>query len=371
MSRAIDRTVLWVGTRKGLHRFASDGDRRAWRADPPLLQKWNVDAILPDPDDPDRLLVGTSHEAWGTTLRETADGGETWEESLLRPPAEEGGHPIHRIWQIARGPTGTLYAGVDEAALFESEDDGRTWAEVEGLSRHPSRPHWMPGAGGLCLHTILVDPDDPARMWVGISAVGVFFTADGGETWEARNEGLPPMRATGSPDGDAMFCVHKIALDPADPDRLFLQFHAHTMTPDGERSSGVFRSDDAAASWRAIDGDLPRRFGFPMVVSEKGELFVAPLVSDANRVFDEGRPVVWRSGDGGESWQGFDIGPPDEPVYSGVLRDAMAVDGLEPTGVYLGTTGGDVFASAEAGETWGRLPGRLPRVLCVRSATYG
>lgn len=370
MSPAAERTVLWVGTRKGLHRFESDARRREWRARARLLPEWGVDAILPDPEDPDRLLVGTSHEAWGATLRETTDGGETWEEILLRPPDEEAEHPLNRIWQIARGPTGTLYAGTDEAALFVSRDDGETWAEVEGLSRHPSRPHWMPGGGGLCLHTILVDPDDPDRMWVGISAVGVFRTADGGETWEVVNDGLPPMVSTGSPDEDALFCVHKIALDPEDSGRLYLQFHAHTMTPDGERSSGVFRSDDGAASWTAIDGDLTRRFGFPIVVSEKGELFVAPLVSDANRVFDEGRPVVWRSEDGGESWRCFDLGPPDEPVYSGVLRDAMAVDGHEPTGVYLGTTGGDVYASADAGASWERLPGRLPRVLCVRAATY-
>lgn len=366
-----DRTIVWVGTAKGLHRFESDAERRAWSAGPPRLPEWSVDAVLPDPDDPDHLLVGTSHMAWGATLRETRDGGETWDEISLRPPGEEADHPLNRVWQIARSPEpDTIYAGVDEAALHVSRDGGRTWDEVEGLTRHPSRPHWMPGGGGLCLHTILVDPTDPDRMWVGISAVGVFATTDGGETWEVRNEGIPPMVSTGSPDEDALFCVHKIALDPADPDRLFLQFHAHTFTPDGERSSGVFRSDDAGASWTAIDRDLPLKFGFPIALSKKGELFVMPLVSDANRTFEDGRPRMWRSTDAGESWDALDVRTADDPVWAGVLRDAMVVDDRDPTGVYAGTTGGDVFASADAGETWGRLPARLPRVACVRAATY-
>jgi len=367
-----DRTLVWAGTAKGLHRFESNGERRAWSARPPFLPEWSVDAVLPDPDDPDHLLVATSHLAWGATVRETRDGGATWSETPLRPPGESDGRPLHRVWQLARSPEpGTLYAGVDEAALHVSRDDGKSWKEVEGLTNHPSRPDWMPGGGGLCLHTILVDPRDPRRMWVGISAVGVFATTDGGETWEPRNEGIPPMVSTGSPDENAVFCVHKIALDPADPDRLFLQFHAHTFTPDGKRSSGVFRSDDGGVRWTAIDRDLPLKFGFPIAFSRSGEVFVMPLVSDENRVFDGGVPRVWRSRDGGEGWQALDVRLADEPVYHGVLRDAMVVDDHDPTGVYAGTTGGDLYASADAGETWRRLPARLPRILCVRVATYG
>lgn len=366
-----ERTVLWVGTRKGLHAFESDDERREWRARPPVLPEWQVDAILPDPADPDHLLVATSHEAWGPTLRETTDGGETWEETLLRDPDEPAEHPLKRIWQIVRAPDGaTLYAGVDEAALHVSTDGGETWSEVEGLTSHPSRPHWMPGAGGLCLHTILVDPEDPARMWVGISAVGVFGTTDGGETWEPMNEGIPPMVATGSPDERALFCIHKIVLDPSDSDRLFMQFHAHTFTPDKKRSSGVFRSDDGARSWQAIDADLPLKFGFPIALSRKGELFVMPLVSDESRLFEGGVPRMWRSEDAGGSWRTLDVRAIDEPVYHGILRDAMVVDGREPTGVYAGTTGGDVFASADAGESWRRMPARLPRVLCLRVESY-
>jgi len=363
------RTLLHVGTVKGAYTFESDADRRAWTLLPPVLPEWEISTLLIDPDDPDRLMAGTAHYAYGATVRETRDAGETWTQTVLRSPEPPAEHPLKRVWQLVRGTAaGTFYAGVEEAALYLSADGGESWAEVEGLTRHPSRPHWMPGAGGLCLHSILVDPADSRRMWVGISAVGVFGTTDGGETWTAMNAGLPPMVTTGSPAEDAMFCIHRIVRDPANG-RLFMQFHAHTMTPDGTRSSGVFRSDDEGASWQAIDEDLPRKFGFPMALSERSELFVAPLVGDDNRVFDEGRLTVWRSADDGESWSRLDV-PSEGPVYSGILRDAMALDGAEPTGVYFGTTGGDVWASPDAGDSWRRLPARLPRILSVRAHTY-
>lgn len=365
-----ERVVLQVGTEKGLFAFEADGERGAWRLSGRWLPEWRVDALLPDPTDPDRTLVGTSHMAWGATVRETRDGGRSWSQTPLRSPETPAEHPLTRIWQLTRAPRpGRIYAGVADAALYVSDDDGASWREIEGLTRHPSRPHWHPGNGGLCLHTILVDPVDPRRVWVGISAVGVFRTTDGGESWEAMNQGLPPMTMTGSPDEDAMFCIHKMALDRSHPDRLFMQFHAHTMTADGSRSSGVFRSDDAAASWQAIDAELPHRFGFPMVLSQDGRLFVIPLVSDENRVFDQGRVVVWRSDDAGGTWTRRAVSD-DERVFSGVLRDAMALDGRHETGVYFGTTGGDVYASADAGDSWQRLPARLPRVLCVRAESY-
>jgi photosystem II stability/assembly factor-like uncharacterized protein len=364
-----ERVVLQVGTEKGLFAFEADGGRGEWLLSGQWLPEWRVDALLPDPADPDRTLVGTSHMAWGATVRETRDGGRTWSQTPLRSPEAPAEHPLTRIWQLTRAPQpGRIYAGVADAALYVSDDDGASWREIEGLTRHPSRPHWHPGNGGLCLHTILVDPVDARRLWVGISAVGVFRTTDGGESWEAMNQGLPPMTMTGSPDEDAMFCIHKMALDRAHPDRLFMQFHAHTMTADGSRSSGVFRSDDAAASWQAIDAELPHRFGFPMALSPDGRLFVIPLVSDENRVFDQGRAAVWRSDDAGGTWARRAVS--DERVYSGVLRDAMALDGRDDTGVYFGTTGGDVYASADAGDTWQRLPARLPRVLCVRAQSY-
>ena len=184
------------------------------------------------------------------------------------------------------------------------------------------------------------------------------------------NRGLPPMGSTGSPDPDAVYCIHKVAQDPADPARLFMQFHAHAMTPDGTRSSGVFRSDDGGGAWTPIDRDIPLKFGFPIAMSARGELFVMPLTSDVNRVFEDGRPRVWRSADRGESWRELDARPTDEPVFSGVLRDAMVVDGGEPTGVYAGTTGGDVLASPDAGGTRERPAARPPRGLCGRAGTH-
>ena len=297
-----------------------------------------------------------------------------------RPELEPGPAPAPRCASRAsshpdlaarpRARAGRIYAGVADAALYVSDDDGASWREIGGLTRHPSRPHWQPGNGGLCLHTILFDPDDPDRMWVGVSAVGVFGSTDGGESWVALNEGLPPMSMTGSPDEDAMFCIHKMVLDRSNADRLFMQFHAHTMTSDGARSSGVFRSDDAGASWKAIDAELPHKFGFPMALSQDGHLFVIPLLSDENRLFDQGQAVVWRSADAGESWERREVSASDERIFSGVLRDAMALDGGEQAGVYFGTTGGDVYASADAGDSWQRLPARLPRVLCVRAEAY-
>jgi photosystem II stability/assembly factor-like uncharacterized protein len=362
------RTLLHVGTVKGLFTFESDADRRNWRLHEPLLPEWEISTLLMDPEDPDRLLTGTAHYAWGATLRGTSDRGATWDQTALRDPDDPPAYPIEKIWQIVRGPRpGSLYVGVAQGALYASDDDGKSWAEVEGLMSHPSRPNWMPGAGGMCLHSIVIDPDDPDRMWIGISAVGCFRTTDGGATWTVQNEGLPPMRQTGSPDEDAAFCVHRIVRDPRDG-RLFLQFHAHTMTPDGERSSGVFRSDDGE-TWEAIDGDLPLRFGFPMTLSDRGELFVMPLLGDGNRVFEDGRISTWRSLDRGGSWTRLDV-PTGSPVFSGVLRDAMALDGADPTGVYFGTTGGDVWASPDAGESWIPMPARVPRVLSVRARTY-
>lgn len=361
------RTVLQVGTMKGLYTFESD-DRREWRLNDPAIPEWEVSAVLMDPDDPDRILTGTAHYAWGATVRGTTDGGGSWSQVALRPADETAEYPIERIWQLTRGTRpDEVWAGVAQAALFRSGDGGESWTEIDALTSHPSRPHWNPGAGGLCLHTILIDPDDPDRMWVGISAVGVFATADGGKTWEPMNAGLPAMVMTGSPDENAAYCVHKLVRD-APNGRLFLQFHAHDFTPDRTPSSGVFRKADTDDAWEAIDEDIPQKFGFPMVLSERGELFVMPLAADQNRVFDHGRSEVWRSTDAGESWRA--LGVDSEPVYSGVLRDAMALDGEDPTGVYFGTTGGDVYASADAGESWERLPARLPRVLCVRAHTY-
>ena len=367
MSRKV---TLGVGTQKGLFLFDGDPSGGQWTARDPLLPEWEVSTVLLDPGDPDHLTVGTVHWTWGATVRDSRDGGRTWTNTPLRPPEPkvEGQRPIKRIWQIVRGnEAGTMFAGVDEAALYVSRDDGQTWAEVEGLSSHPSRPHWHPGGGGMCLHTILIDPTDADRMWVAISAVGVFGTTDGGRTWAAMNKGIAPMVTTGSPDENAMFCVHRMALDPTRPDRLFLQFHAHTMTPDKRRSPGIYRSDDAGGTWTPIDGQLPDHFGFPLAVSRKGEVFAIPLKGDEDRTFTGGKAGVWRTRDAGARWERCEQGLAGERQFTGVLRDAMCADGGDPCGVYFGTSGGDVFASGDAGSTWRRLPGRLPRVLSVRA----
>ena len=372
--------TLGVGTQKGLFLFDGDPAAGKWKAREPILPEWEISTVLLDPREPDHMTVGTVHYAWGATVRDSRDGGKTWTQTALRPVPEgkaqppgdgngqgSGLRPISRIWQIVRGnEQGTLYAGVDEAALYVSRDNGESWSEVEGLSSHPSRPHWQPGAGGLCLHSIVIDPNDSKRMWVAISAVGVFGTTDGGRTWEPMNKGITPMVQTGSPDENAMFCIHRIALDPTAPGRLYMQFHAHNMTPDQKMSPGVYRSDDAGRNWKAIDAQLPDHFGFPLAVSKKGEVFVIPLY-DGARTFRDGKAAVWRSASGGDSWERVTRGLDGEPEFSGVLRDAMCADVSDPAGVYFGTTGGDLFTSGDAGKSWNRIPGRLPRVLSVRA----
>lgn len=372
--------TLAVGTNKGLFVFDGDPAGGKWSAREPLLPEWEISSVLLDPKDPEHFTVGTVHYAWGATVRDSRDAGKTWSQTALRAPDPEGQakpadgngnaagkRPIKRIWQIIRGnEKGTLYAGVDEAALYVSRDDGQSWSEVEGLSNHESRPHWQPGNGGLCLHSILVDPKDSKRMWVGISAVGVFGTTDGGKSWEAMNEGIAPMIMTGAPHEDAMYCIHRIALDPSTPNRIYMQFHAHNFTPDKTRSPGVYRSDNGGRSWKAIDKQLSDRFGFPMAVTRKGEIFVVPLYDEA-RTFPSGKSAVWCSRNGGDSWERVEKGLTEEPRFTGVLRDAMCTDVSDPAGVYFGTTGGDVFTSGDAGKSWQRIPGRLPRVLSVRA----
>lgn len=372
--------TLAVGTTKGLYLYDGDPTSGKWKAREPLLREWEISSVLLDPKDANHLTVGTVHYAWGATVRDSRDAGKNWTQAALREPDPEGTkpasdgngaaggkRPIKRIWQVVRGnEKGTLFAGVDEAALYVSRDGGQSWSEVEGLTNHESRPHWQPGAGGLCLHSILIDPADAKRMWVGISAVGVFGTTDGGKTWEPMNEGIAPMIMTGSPDENAMYCIHRIALDPTTPNRLYMQFHAHNFTPDKKPSPGVYRSDNGGRMWKPIDSQLSDKFGFPMAVSKKGEIFVIPLYDEA-RTFRDGKAAVWCSRNGGDSWEKSTRGLDAEPEFTGVLRDAMVTDTGDPAGVYFGSTSGDVFTSGDSGRSWQRIPGRLPRVLSVRA----
>ena len=353
------RVLLFVGTSKGLFVYSADRSRRFWNVEGPYLPGWEVTTLRLDPRRGPRLFAGTTSYPYGATIRVSDDFGESWKQ-VPAGPAYDGkaGGKLNRIWQIVPGHESepdTLFAGVDEAGLFVSRDAGETWSPVDALNRHPTRGHWFPGAGGLCLHTILIDRADARRMWVGISAVGVFRSVDGGASWEVRNTGLPPV-VTDAPPSELGRCVHRMVLDPERPDTLYQQYHR-----------GVFRSGDGADTWEAIENGLPGNFGFPMAVTAAGHLFVIPLESDEVRMVRDGQLHVFRSSDRGRTWELLGNGLPAADCYVGVLRDAMDVDPLDPAGVYFGTTMGQVFASASNGNSWVQLPGQLPRVLSVRA----
>ena len=272
-------------------------------------------------------------------------------------------HPweFARVWHLepSRTDPDTVYAGVEDAALFKSTDGGKEWTELPGLRGHGSGPSWQPGAGGMCLHTILLDPVDPQRIFVAISAAGAFRSDDGGATWQPINRGL---RSEGIPDPDAEVghCVHRIAMHPDRPRVLFMQKHWDVM-----------RSDDAGDSWREVSGNLPTDFGFPIAVHphEPDTVYVVPITSDSHHFPPEGRLRVYRSRTGGDEWEPLSAGLPQSNCYVNVLRDAVAVDALDPAGVYFGTTGGQVYASADAGESWEPIVRDLPAVLSVEAQT--
>lgn len=361
---------LLVGTAKGAFIFTSDADRQRWEMQGPLLGGWEVYSLYGDHRRMPRLFAGTSHAAYGPTLRISDDLGATWREIEQGPsyPAETG-FKLNRIWQIAPGHPSqpeTFYAGVDEAGLFVSHDRGETWQELDGLTKHPSRPEWFPGAGGMCLHTILVHPDDPQRLLIAISAVGVFRSEDGGKTWQTSNNGLLEAH-TGQPASEIGSCVHKVVMDRSDPNVLFMQEHL-----------GVFRSNDGGASWFTIEEGLPAAhlhhpewypFGFPIVQTRAGNVFLIPLESSEQRNAASGDLRVYRRSRDGAAWEPTAAILPAEPRYESVLRDAMTVDDQEQTGIYFGTTGGDLFYSLDEGDSWQRLPGRFPRILHLKTWT--
>lgn len=351
--------VLLVGTTKGAFFFYSDAARRDWRMTGPHMGGWEVYSLLGDSRHGQRVWAGTASYVYGATIRVSENWGETWRQIENGPRySKESGFTLKRIWQIVPGHPSepdTLYAGVEEAGLFVSRDRGETWEELSGLTSHPTRPGWAPGNGGLCLHSILIDPTNPRRIWVAASAVGVFRSDDGGISWRVCNDGLPAV-VTGMPYPEVGRCVHKVVLDPNNANTLYMQFHG-----------GVFKSTDGADSWRPIETGLPGNFGFPIVVTPSGDLFVIPLHSDGERYLIDGRLRVWRSRDRGESWHPLERGLPEQPHYVGVLRDAMAVDTLEPAGIYFGTNMGELFYSPDEGESWRRLPGQFPRITTVKT----
>jgi photosystem II stability/assembly factor-like uncharacterized protein len=362
-----------VGTRKGAFVLSSDGKRERWEVSGPHFAGWEVYHVAGSPADPDRVYAAPSGGWFGQLLQRSDDGGVTWspvgnEFSYEGVPGthqwyDGTPHPweFARVWHLepTPGDPDTLYAGVEDAALFRSADGGRTWQELPGLREHGSGPHWQPGAGGMCLHTIVLDPRDPSRMHVAISAAGVFRTDDGGKTWKATNRGL---RSEGIPDPDAEVghCVHNLAMHPSRPDVLYMQKHWDVM-----------RTDDAGDTWHDIGGNLPTDFGFPIAVHahEPETVYVVPITSDSHHFPPEGKLRVYRSRTGGNEWEPLTAGLPQQHCYVNVLRDAMAVDSLEESGVYFGTTGGQVYASPDAGNTWTPIVRDLPAVLSVEVQT--
>lgn len=345
------KITLFVGTQKGLFKFESTKARKKWQLSGPYLAGWEVSSLLPQKDN---LLAGTSHYVYGATVRVSHDGGETFTQSEGSPRYENNKYAVNRIWQLAKHPkTNTLYAGVDEAGLFKSDDDGKTWQEVSGLTQHETRPLWAPGAGGLCLHTILFDPNNDERMWVAMSAVGVFRSDDSGQSWQVKTKGIGAI-VTDEKPSEVGRCIHKMVLHPQDSNKLFIQYHG-----------GVYKSENAGDEWTKIEEGLPSNFGFPMVMTKNEKLHVIPLNGDTFRTSAEGKLRVYTFNQANQSWHDDSAGLSSNAHYSGVLRDAMTVDNHEEAGVYFGTTGGEVFARV-GDNSWQRLPGTLPRIMSLR-----
>lgn len=355
----MSRVLLMVGTRKGAFFLWSDESREDWRLEGPHFKGWDVGPIQMDRRSDPAIWAGVSHFVYGAHLQVSRDLGETWKQIEHGPRYEESsGHKLNRIWCIEPGPPeepDLLYVGVDEAGLFVSADQGEHWRGVDALNDHPTRGEWSPGLGGLCLHRILIDPLNSNRMWVAISAVGVFRSDDRGASWQACNKGAPIV-AKGKEFEHIGSCVHSLVQAGNVPDLLYQQNH-----------QGVFRSLDGADSWQRIENGLPATFGFPMELdpNDSNTLYTIPLESDEYRLPIEGRLAVFRSRDAGDSWYAMTTGLPQSGFYSGVLRHSLAVDGLGPCGIYFGTTGGQVFYSRDGGEDWQLMPFVLPRIQSV------
>jgi photosystem II stability/assembly factor-like uncharacterized protein len=362
-----------VGTRKGAFVLTSDEAREKWEVDGPHFPGWEVYHVAGSSADPDRLYAAPSTGWFGQLIQRSDDGGRSWnpvgnEFHYATVPGthqwyDGTPHPweFARVWHLepSRTDPDTVYAGVEDAALFRTTDGGATWQELPGLREHGSGSQWQPGAGGMCLHTIVVDPQNPERIFIAISAAGVFRTDDGGKTWQPRNQGLL-SNGIPSPAAEVGHCVHRLAMHPSRPQTLFMQKHWDVM-----------RSDDGGDSWEEVSGDLPTDFGFPIAVHahEPETVYVVPITSDSHHFPPEGRLRVYRSRTGGGEWEPLTAGLPQENCYVNVLRDAMAVDSLDECGVYFGTTGGQVYASADAGDTWNAIVRDLPSVLSVEVQT--
>jgi len=401
----MSKVRILVGTKKGAFILTADGKRKRWDVSGPYFGGWEIYHMKGSPVEPNRLYASQCSGWFGQVIQRSDDGGKTWEqpgsslgEAEGTPPGEAtttpdgmpkgesnkfvydtspgGGkaltthqwydgtqHPweFKRVWHLEPSLTDpdTVYAGVEDAALFRSTDGGQTWQELAGLRGHGTGPQWAPGAGGMCLHTILLDPRDPQRITTAISAAGAFRSDDGGKTWQPINRGLRSQYIP-DPNAEVGYCVHSIAMHPSRPNVLFMQLHWDVM-----------RSDDAGESWHEVSGNLPTDFGFPIEVHahEPDTIYVVPIKSDSEYYPPDGKLRVYRSRSGGNEWEPLTRGLPQRDCYVNVLRDAMAVDSLDPCGVYFGTTGGQVYASVDAGDNWTPVVRDLPAVLSVEVQT--
>ena len=364
---------LLIGTRKGAFVLTSDGQRRDWKVSGPHFAGWEIYHLKASPADPNRIYASQTSGWFGQKIQRSNDGGQTWEPVGDKFVYEgtpgthmwyDGSqHPweFKRVWHLEpslKDPN-TVYAGAEDAALFRSTDGGATWQELPGL-RDAKGHLWQPGAGGMGLHTILLDPSNPKRIFVAISAAGVFRSEDGGKTWAPANRGLVSPYQLPDPDAEVGHCVHRIAMHPSKPDVLFMQKHWDVM-----------RSDDAGKSWHEVSGDLPSDFGFPIDVhaQDPNTIYVVPIKSDSEHFPPDGKLRVYRSRSGGNEWEPLTKGLPQQDCYVNVLRDAMAVDSLDRCGIYFGTTGGQVYASADEGNSWTAIVRDLPAVLSVEAQT--
>ncbi|HET7565092.1 MAG TPA: exo-alpha-sialidase [Gemmatimonadaceae bacterium] len=362
-----------VGTRKGAFVLTADGKRKSWDVCGPFFGGWEIYHMKGSAVDPNRLYMSQSSGWFGQLMQRSDDGGNTWD-AVGNAFAYDGipgthqwydgtPHPweFKRVWHLEPSLTDpdTVYAGVEDAALFRSTDGGATWKELSGLRGHGTGPRWSPGAGGMCLHTIVHDPTDPHRMYIAISAAGAFRTDDGGATWKPITKGLR-SEFLPEPEAEVGHCVHRIAMHPSRPNTLFMQKHWDVM-----------RSDNAGDSWHEVSGNLPTDFGFCIDVHahEPETIYVVPIKSDSEHYVHDGKLRVYRSRTGGNEWEPLTKGLPQQHCYVNVLRDAMAVDSLDPCGVYFGTTGGQVYGSPDGGDSWTPIVRDLPSVLSVEVQT--
>jgi photosystem II stability/assembly factor-like uncharacterized protein len=369
----MSKVRVLVGTRKGAFILTADAKRENWEVSGPHFAGWEIYHIKGSPADPNRLYVSQSTGWHGQLIQRSNDGGETWEPrgNQFTYDGVPGTHQWYdgtphpwefkRVWHLEPSLTDpdTVYAGVEDAALFKSVDGGQTWHELSGLRGHGSGPRWQPGAGGMCLHTIVQDPSDPARIYVAISAAGAFRTDDSGATWKPVNKGLY-SKYIPDPNTEVGHCVHRLALHPSRPETLFMQLHW-----------GVMRTDNAGDEWRKVSGNLPTDFGFVIDVHahEPETIYVVPIASDYHHFPLDGKLAVYRSRTGGNEWEPLTKGLPQRDCYVNVLRDAMAVDSLDSCGIYFGTTGGQVYASSDSGDSWKAIVRDLPAVLSVEVQT--